>query len=85
VRGDQQQQQAPVAAEKQRRAMRLRMSLSTRWAIDLMRRLSKRCSSYHSNIGRPADLVNEMAIHICRTDACTFLLAQAAATGIISR
>ena len=37
--GDQQRQQAPVAAETQRRIMRLRMSLLTRWSFDVIRRL----------------------------------------------
>jgi hypothetical protein len=85
VLGDQQRQQAPVAVETQRRIMRLRMSLFTRWSFDVMRRLSARRSSFDaSNIERTARSVNEMAIHICRARTRALLRAQGGAGEIIS-
>jgi hypothetical protein len=84
--GDQQQQQAPVAAETQRRIMRLRMSLLTRWSLDVMRRLSaRRCSFDVSNIEGLACSVNEMAIHIWPGRVRALLRVRAAADEIISR
>jgi hypothetical protein len=76
----------PVAAETQRRIMRLRMSLFTRWSFDLMQQLSaRRCSFDVSNIEGLPRSVNEMAIHICRGRVHALLCAQAATAEIISQ
>jgi hypothetical protein len=66
------QRQAPVAAETQRRMMRLRISLVTCWSFGLIG--NPRQNNLRRQISAAAPpAVNEMGIHICRRDAVAFL------------
>ncbi len=65
------QRQAPVAAETQRRVMRLRISIVTGRSFGLMRHSGKAICA--STIGRRAQAVNEMGIHIWMRDAAAVL------------
>jgi hypothetical protein len=69
------QRQAPVAAEKQRRAMRLRTSPVAGARAILMRMILGRTSLCPINIQRSPETVNETPVHICRRDAPALLRA----------
>jgi hypothetical protein len=74
------QQQAPVAAETQRRVMRLRMSPTTGLSFDLMRQPSA-VQSAAPNIRRREAMVNEMGIQFCLSDTLAVLSRMQKANG----
>jgi hypothetical protein len=78
------QQQTPVAAEKQRRVMRLRISPVIWPSFDLMRAAFVTRHFLPANIRRSRGLVNEMAIHIWRGGAPAVPLMRSQANEIIS-
>jgi hypothetical protein len=69
------QRQAPVTAEKQRRAMRLRTSPVACFGLVLMRIALCRTQSAQPNIERSHEAVNEMAFYICRRHRLVLLRA----------
>src|SRR5882757_2465868 len=77
------QQQAPVAAETQRRVMRLRISPTAGFGFNLMLRPQTR--KVASNIRWFAQLVNEMGIQSFHRDISAFLRRRCKTDGSILR